>query len=235
MHSVGATLSKPNMRWWRWMLAIFLLLTTLIWTGNDLLVALQSDRPSRSIGTTSSGRLEHGKRLPSRGDNFHVYSRFGALLGRTSVHSAVRDSVLDAYAELARTHPDLRFVLGETGWPAGGRFWPASHAPQRSVGGLHGAATLGCWRSDHIAHLAVDPLWLRPGIRRTGSTRCAAHRLRSDRPASGCAGARSASARHPHRAADPGAGVPATVVGRTQRPWTQKPDCRAARSGLGPA
>lgn len=106
------------------MLAIFLLLTTMVWTGNDLLVALQSDQPSRSLGTPSSGRLEHGKRLPSSGDNFHVYSRFGALLGRTSVHSAVRDSVLDAYADLARTHPELRFVLGETGWPSGGYFWP---------------------------------------------------------------------------------------------------------------
>jgi len=32
--------------------------------------------------------------------------------------------VLEAYGELARTRPELRFVYGETGWPSGGRFRP---------------------------------------------------------------------------------------------------------------
>jgi penicillin-insensitive murein endopeptidase len=35
----------------------------------------------------------------------------------------------DAYAELSKSHPDLRFVYGESAWPWGGRFWPhRSHA-----------------------------------------------------------------------------------------------------------
>lgn len=36
----------------------------------------------------------------------------------------MRATVLDAYASLRRTHPDRRFVYGETGWPGGGPFWP---------------------------------------------------------------------------------------------------------------
>jgi penicillin-insensitive murein endopeptidase len=95
-----------------------------IWFGNDVALSLESSAPSRSIGTVAKGRLENGKRLPASGPNFRSYSRLGALLGRTVVHSAVRVAVLEAYGELARTRPELRFVYGETGWPSGGRFRP---------------------------------------------------------------------------------------------------------------
>lgn len=95
-----------------------------IYAGNDLFRLLESDEPSRSIGVPAAGRLEHGKRLPSRGPGFRTYSRLGSLLGRTSVHSAVRATVLDAYADVHETRPDLRLVYGETGWPHGGRIRP---------------------------------------------------------------------------------------------------------------
>jgi penicillin-insensitive murein endopeptidase len=94
------------------------------WWGNDILRALESDRASSSYGTTSDGRLERGKRLPSSGPNFHAYSRLGALLGRNAVHSTVRDVVLAAYDSLARIRPGVEFVYGETGWPSGGPFPP---------------------------------------------------------------------------------------------------------------
>jgi penicillin-insensitive murein endopeptidase len=36
----------------------------------------------------------------------------------------VRATLLDAYARLAITQPDVRWVYGETGWPRGGAFPP---------------------------------------------------------------------------------------------------------------
>lgn len=77
-----------------------------------------------SHGTPARGSLERGRRLPTTGRNFRAYSRLGALLGRNSVHSAVRATVVDAYAALAASHPDVRWVYGETGWPHGGPFRP---------------------------------------------------------------------------------------------------------------
>lgn len=102
--------------------------------GGDALGALEDERPSRSIGTVSNGRLENGKRLPVTGPNFVVYSRLGALLGRNSVASPVRDTVIEAYGALERAAPGWTFTYGETGWPNGGRFRPhRSHQNGMSV------------------------------------------------------------------------------------------------------
>lgn len=75
-------------------------------------------------GTPSAGRLEHGVALPASGTNFRPYSRLGVMLGRTHVHARVGRTVTTAYAALARSTPDVVYVYGETGWPAGGRFRP---------------------------------------------------------------------------------------------------------------
>jgi penicillin-insensitive murein endopeptidase len=32
--------------------------------------------------------------------------------------------ILEAYAEVAKAHPELTFVYGETAWPTGGRLYP---------------------------------------------------------------------------------------------------------------
>jgi penicillin-insensitive murein DD-endopeptidase len=111
----------------RWTLGLLIALTVLvgwIYFGNDLALALESSAVSRSVGTPSHGSLKHGKRLPSTGANFRVYSRLGAALGRNSVHTKVRAVVLEAYVQAGRQVPTARFVYGETGWPSGGRFWP---------------------------------------------------------------------------------------------------------------
>lgn len=92
--------------------------------GNDVAIALESDAPSVSVGRKSSGRLEHGKRLPTTGPNFRAYSRLGALLGRNAMHGDVRAAILDAYLEVERTVPGMTFVYGESGWPTGGRIRP---------------------------------------------------------------------------------------------------------------
>lgn len=75
-------------------------------------------------GTTAHGRLEGGVKLPSEGPNFVSYSGLAATLGRTHVHSKVRDIVVAAYAKLQKTLPGTVFVYGETGWASGGRFRP---------------------------------------------------------------------------------------------------------------
>jgi penicillin-insensitive murein endopeptidase len=105
-------------------LAILILLAAATAVGNDVARALESDTPSRSIGTPARGRLEHGKRLPTAGPNFRAYSRVAALLGRNSVHDRVRSVVVEAYAVLDSAAPGVTFVYGETGWPSGGRFRP---------------------------------------------------------------------------------------------------------------
>ena len=95
-----------------------------LYFGNDLARALESDSPSRSVGSVADGRLEHGKRLPTSGPRFRAYSRLGALLGRNSVHGNVRAAVVEAYRDLADAAPGVTYVYGETGWPSGGPFPP---------------------------------------------------------------------------------------------------------------
>lgn len=92
--------------------------------GNSLFRILESDAPSISHGTIANGSLENGKRLPTKGANFRSYSRLGSALGRTAVHHKVRDTVLEAYAMVRETHPELTFIVGETGWVQGGRIKP---------------------------------------------------------------------------------------------------------------
>lgn len=62
--------------------------------------------------------------LPSAGANFSSYSTAAELVGRTYVHSKVRDVVLAAYTAVGETAPDRVFVYGETGWKSGGRIRP---------------------------------------------------------------------------------------------------------------
>ena len=75
-------------------------------------------------GTPSNGRLEGGVQLPKSGPNFEAYSSLGVAAGRTYVHSKVADVVSSAYAVLARSEPDLKYVYGESGWKDGGRIKP---------------------------------------------------------------------------------------------------------------
>jgi len=91
----------------------------LLWVGGR-----SSDRPSTCFGTGSRGALRDAWKLPRKGDNFRPYSVLGWLAGRTFVHGAVHEIVVDAYARLAATHPEYKFVYGETGFARGGSFEP---------------------------------------------------------------------------------------------------------------
>lgn len=111
------------MRKKRYFILIVLWFAILQW-GNSLFICFESATPSESVGSFAKGKLLHGKRLPTSGENFHVYSKFGALLGRNSVHSKVREVILESYNQLRNTATDVTFVYGETGWPSGGEFFP---------------------------------------------------------------------------------------------------------------
>ncbi|HEX6001969.1 MAG TPA: hypothetical protein VFZ16_21610 [Hyphomicrobiaceae bacterium] len=109
----------------------------IVWLGID------GTRPSVCRGNAVHGSLQDGRRLPYSGSNFRAYSRAMFALGRTFVHSSVRDAMHDAYADLHKTSPELRFVYAETGWPWGGRFRPhRTHANGTSVDFLVPVRTL---------------------------------------------------------------------------------------------
>jgi penicillin-insensitive murein endopeptidase len=93
-------------------------------TGAHLRVFLDDQVPSRSVGTLRSGHLEHGHPLPPSGAGYVTYSYLGAALGRQYVHGAVRDLLIETFAACRKARPDRLFVVGETGWPRGGAFWP---------------------------------------------------------------------------------------------------------------
>ena len=83
-----------------------------------------TSQESTCYGTTKKGRIENAVSLPSKGKNFKAYSALAKMLGRTYVHSTVRDIILNAYASLEVSHPDKIFMHGETGLKKGGRFKP---------------------------------------------------------------------------------------------------------------
>ena len=87
-------------------------------------VARSFAQSSVCYGSPSNGRVERAVQLPSSGPNFSAYSTIGVNLGRTYVHTAVRDALVAVFANLQRTHPIKLFVYGETGLKEGGLFRP---------------------------------------------------------------------------------------------------------------
>lgn len=75
-------------------------------------------------GSTSNGRLENGVKLPSKGNNFVSYSATAEFLGRTYVHSRVKEILLASYQWLELEAPQKVFKYAETGFEEGGRFRP---------------------------------------------------------------------------------------------------------------
>lgn len=53
---------------------------------------------STCYGTTANGWLENGVQLPVAGRNYVGYSSIGRLIGRTYVHSEVKEIIEQAYA-----------------------------------------------------------------------------------------------------------------------------------------
>lgn len=79
---------------------------------------------STCYGTTAKGHLENGVQLPSEGNNFVGYSSVGRLMGRTYVHSEVKNIIVSAYSTLEKEHPNKVYKYAETGLKDGGQFKP---------------------------------------------------------------------------------------------------------------
>lgn len=79
---------------------------------------------STCYGTTSNGHLENGVKLPTSGVNLETYSFALSSLGRTYIHSEVRDIMISAYSELHKKYPEKVYKYAETGNKKGGPFKP---------------------------------------------------------------------------------------------------------------
>jgi len=75
-------------------------------------------------GTTSNGRLENGVKLPGEGTNFVSYSTLAEIMGRTYVHSKVKEIILASYKWLEYEKPEKVYKYAETGFREGGEFKP---------------------------------------------------------------------------------------------------------------
>ena len=75
-------------------------------------------------GTTSNGQLEEGVKLPSEGSNFVSYSRIAGIMGRTYVHSKVKQIILTSYQWLETEAPGKVYKYAESGFKEGGQFKP---------------------------------------------------------------------------------------------------------------
>jgi penicillin-insensitive murein DD-endopeptidase len=85
---------------------------------------LAVEKASTCYGSPANGSLKNGQALPEEGKNFEPFTTLAVFLGRTYVHSTVKEIVVAAYEEAAKQLPDKRFVYGETGWEEGGKFAP---------------------------------------------------------------------------------------------------------------
>jgi penicillin-insensitive murein endopeptidase len=155
------------------------------WLGID------GGEPSICRGTVAAGSLERGRRLPYSGVNYRAYSMLGFMLGRTFVHSSVRNTLRDAYVELSKSNPELRFVYAESAWPWGGSFPPhKSHAngtaadffvPVRTLDGQ--VSELPTWPFNLFGYAAAFDDAGRSGSHRLDFDAMALHLLALDRAA----------------------------------------------------
>ncbi len=90
----------------------------------SLLPVIGLAEPSTCYGTTSSGSLTFGVKLPQKGANYVGYSLAARIAGRTYVHSEVKKIIVDSYKSLEFTEPDKVYKYAETGLKNGGEFKP---------------------------------------------------------------------------------------------------------------
>lgn len=86
--------------------------------------ALAASQKSTCYGTTANGRLHQGVKLPSSGNNYKSYGFIANTIGRTYVHSSVKDIVVSAYQALEKEQPTKVYKYAETGFKEGGKFRP---------------------------------------------------------------------------------------------------------------
>ncbi len=92
-----------------------------------VLLAIERDKGSVSLGNTSTGRLIRGARLAHRGKHHRVLSRWRRR-GTSYATDELLTLLLDAAAKVARAHPGSRMVVGNLSKRGGGNIpWSRSH------------------------------------------------------------------------------------------------------------
>lgn len=89
-----------------------------------MVLPLSVQAKSTCYGTTKHGKLKNGVKLPKTGKNFTNYSDTLHDIGRTYVHSSVRDVVVASYKQLETSAPNKVYKYAETGFKEGGKFVP---------------------------------------------------------------------------------------------------------------
>lgn len=105
---------------YKWVLLIIVILFTILRINPNMLVALDNDKPSISIGRSDDGKLVNGKRLPFRGENFRFFNFISYVKGNCFLHDKVKKSILDAYKACETTCPGVQFSTGEGSKKYGG-------------------------------------------------------------------------------------------------------------------
>ena len=80
--------------------------------------------PSKSIGSVSNGKLEHGRIVPFYGANFQYFDESSYLANRAFTHQKVLNTILEGYESLQQFYPNRKFYLMELSHQHGGRLFP---------------------------------------------------------------------------------------------------------------
>ena len=107
---------------YRWIFLSILILFTGLRLNPNVLVYLDNDQPSKSVGTSWDGSLINGKRLAFKGSNFQYFNFLSYLKGNCFVHDKVKQSLLDAYKTCETTCPEIKFSTGEGSKKNGGAY-----------------------------------------------------------------------------------------------------------------
>ena len=91
-------------------------------------------RESACYGSTTNGKLKRAVKLPLTGENYVASSPAAYALGRTFVHSIVKQIIVDAYKTLEIEYPDKIYKYAEASHKRGGAILPhRSHQNGLSV------------------------------------------------------------------------------------------------------
>lgn len=87
-------------------------------------LATADAKQSTCFGTSSKGKIINALQLPISGTNFRSYSSLAIWMGRTYVHSRVKQIIVQAYKTLKEVRPSSVYKYAETGFKQGGEFRP---------------------------------------------------------------------------------------------------------------
>jgi len=79
---------------------------------------------SMSIGTVSEGRLEHGKLVPYKGNNFKYFDSISYVNSRGYLNDDVLKTLLSTYESMENKSPNQIFTVMECSNKEGGKIYP---------------------------------------------------------------------------------------------------------------